>query len=468
MKDTLSNSAGRAAMARCELSLRTALVALASAAGIGALAMLSQPARAVPAFAEQTGLPCQACHVGGFGPQLTPFGRDFKLGGYTTRAKPFNVPLSAMAVGSFTHTRADQNPPAGNLGANDNFAFDQGSLFVAGGAGQHLGGFVQITYDGVGQAWAWDNLDLRAVTKGHVFGQDAVFGLTLNNSPTVQDAWNTTAAWGFPYTDTAVSGSPGAAPLIDGALAQNVLGLSAYTWIGQKFYIEAGGYASPAAATLNGLGADPLSPGNLHGIAPYGRIAWQGDLGGGTAHLGAFGLKAAIHPERDTSIGYTDHYSDVGADASWQKQLASGDTLSAQVRYVHESSNLEASCALGIIGTGAGIGCARTDLNELRGDISYSWRGRIGATVGAFSTTGTSNADLYGASASPNSNAVIAQLDYTPWGSGTSPLGPRFNMRVGMQYTAYGKFDGAKTDYDGAGANASDNNALRVFTWIAF
>jgi len=44
---------------------------------------VSRPADAVPAFAEQTGQPCAACHVGAFGPQLKPYGRDFKLHGYT-------------------------------------------------------------------------------------------------------------------------------------------------------------------------------------------------------------------------------------------------------------------------------------------------------------------------------------------------------------------------------------------------
>jgi mono/diheme cytochrome c family protein len=43
-------------------------------------------AGAVPAFAAQTGAPCAACHVGGFGPQLTIYGRDFKLHGYTARS----------------------------------------------------------------------------------------------------------------------------------------------------------------------------------------------------------------------------------------------------------------------------------------------------------------------------------------------------------------------------------------------
>ncbi|WP_204351905.1 hypothetical protein, partial [Klebsiella variicola] len=65
--------------------------------------------------------PCQACHIGGFGPQLTAFGREFKLHGYTLRTNPFNVPLSIMTVASYVKTQKDQeNPPANHYGRNDN------------------------------------------------------------------------------------------------------------------------------------------------------------------------------------------------------------------------------------------------------------------------------------------------------------------------------------------------------------
>ena len=39
------------------------------------------PAQAVPLYARQTGQQCAACH-NGF-PELTPYGRLFKLNGYT-------------------------------------------------------------------------------------------------------------------------------------------------------------------------------------------------------------------------------------------------------------------------------------------------------------------------------------------------------------------------------------------------
>ena len=54
--------------------------------GLAALALVlvgTSQAFALPSFARQTGDSCDACHVGAFGPQLTPHGMKFKLGGYT-------------------------------------------------------------------------------------------------------------------------------------------------------------------------------------------------------------------------------------------------------------------------------------------------------------------------------------------------------------------------------------------------
>ena len=45
------------------------------------LALPLTPAHAVPSFARQTGYTCAVCHT--VFPQLTAFGRNFKLHGYT-------------------------------------------------------------------------------------------------------------------------------------------------------------------------------------------------------------------------------------------------------------------------------------------------------------------------------------------------------------------------------------------------
>jgi hypothetical protein len=434
----------------------------AGAVLIGAAALMTRPAEAVPAFAQQTGQPCKSCHVGGFGPELTPFGREFKLGGYTLRAHA-SIPVAAMSVSSFTHTRKDQDPAPEHLSRNDNLVLDEAAIFVAGGVGKHFGGFAEITYEGVDRHFSWDNLDLRAVTQTHLFGDDATLGLSLNNSPTVQDAWNTLPAWGFPFTDTNVSATPDAAPLIDDSLAQNVLGLTAYSWIAHEFYFEAGGYTSPSRATLKFLGADPFDPGSLHGIAPYGRVAFQTKLGGGTFEVGGSALKASLFPARDRSSGFSDRYTDLGLDTSWQKAFGT-DTFSANFRYEHERADLRASCVL----ADSDPGCGRYELSELRAAVRYTFHDKIGVTLSPFAITGSHNTNVFDGNGSPDSSGLMGQVDYTFWPASNSPLGPRFNARVGVQYTVYGKFNGARHNFDGAGANASDNNALRLFTWIAF
>ena len=53
------------------------LVVLAGFLTVG----FAPPAQALPSFARQTGQPCGTCHTDFAG--LTPFGRRFKIGGYT-------------------------------------------------------------------------------------------------------------------------------------------------------------------------------------------------------------------------------------------------------------------------------------------------------------------------------------------------------------------------------------------------
>ncbi len=436
---------------------------------VAALFVSAGSAMAVPAFAVQTNKACQACHVGGFGPQLTPYGREFKLHGYTERANDaFTLPFSAMAVASYVNTQKNQaEPPAEHFSTNNNAAVDQVSLFLAGGLGSHFGGFVQTTYDGVARAWTWDNLDLRAVTVTHVKDKEVVLGLSFNNSPSVQDAWNTLPAWGFPFTSSALAPSPSASPLFVGGLAQETLGLTAYTWIDSTYYLELGGYWSPGASTLHRLGADPLDPGDIDGIAPYGRLAYQRTLADGKVEVGVFGMRTDLHPGRDRDSGAIDRYTDLGLDASYQKARDNGDVIAVDARYLHERQALNATC---ILAATPGGDCAGTHLQDLRLDASYYWRDKIGATVGLFDTWGPANPDLFpdNRTFKPESSGVTLQLDATPWGGGKSPLGPRFNMRVGVQYTIYERFNGASKNFDGAGANASDNNTLRIFAWAAY
>src|SRR5574340_1554242 len=66
-----------------------------------AASMFPMDSQALPLFARQTGQNCVACHAGGQFPELTPYGRIFKLTGYTIGDR-VSVPLSVMGLASYS------------------------------------------------------------------------------------------------------------------------------------------------------------------------------------------------------------------------------------------------------------------------------------------------------------------------------------------------------------------------------
>ena len=450
------------------VSYRTHLAStVATLAGaVGLLALTATQAAAVPAYAVQTGEACSACHVGAFGPQLTPFGREFKLGGYTMRASDkFTAPVSAMAVFSFVHTAKKlQGAPADHYGLNNNGGLDEASLFLAGGYGSHFGSFAQMTFDGVGRSIAWDNVDLRAVDQTTLLGKDVVLGLDVNNNPGIQDAFNTMGAWGFPYTDFDLMPGPDASPVSAGGFAQTVLGTSAYAWWDESVYAEVGMYWMPGKGFMQAVGTDPSDAGGImDGSAPYFRLAYNKDYGSQNWEVGVFGLFPSLYPDGDRSTGTSDHYEDVGVDASYQFTGDGTNIYQVNTRYTHESQNLAASYLLG------NTAHRNNSLNEFRIDGSYYWHNTVGGTVGVFDTWGSTDPIYYGGNRTfkPDSQGFIFQIDGTPFGRDATSSDPRFNIRVGLQYVAYTSFNGADGNYDGTGRSASDNNTLRIFTWLA-
>src|SRR5215472_7743266 len=168
------------------------------------------PAEALPSYARQTGQPCASCHTAF--PELTPFGRRFKIGGYTMGGGDWKgVPIAAMYMPSFTHTQSPQDaPPAPGLHTNDNLVSQQISGFIAGQLVGNVGSFIQVTGDPVGGTASLDASDIRYADTTKLFGQDLIWGLDANNSPTVEDPWNTTPAWGWPQISSTIA--PALAP----------------------------------------------------------------------------------------------------------------------------------------------------------------------------------------------------------------------------------------------------------------
>ena len=253
-----------------------------------AATMFAPPVSALPSFAQQTGQPCSTCHVGGYGPQLTPFGRSFKLGGYTLAAADSNsIPLAAMLVASYTQTKTGQPDGAGpHDGRNDNFSVQEASLFLAGRWTDHIGSFAQVTYSDIDGLVTADNVDVRYAHALNIGEKPAILGVSVNNNPTVSDVWNTVPAWRFPYMASELVPEMAAAPLIDGALEHQVLGVSGYGFFDNSWYAELGGYGSLSHGLLDALNVED-SAGKISGIAPYWRVAYSHDAKGHSRGLSA-------------------------------------------------------------------------------------------------------------------------------------------------------------------------------------
>ncbi|MGA8049573.1 MAG: hypothetical protein WCA09_05290, partial [Burkholderiales bacterium] len=212
------------------IRLRGFVAALAMAGS--ALLLAPGSAQAVPSFARQTGMACEACHT--VFPELTPFGRRFKLNAYTIDNLPqvsginpskqqtllLNQlpPLSFMFQMSYTSTKSavpdtqagTGSVPPDALAKNGQVLFpQQASLFYAGRIAPNLGAFVQMTYDGTSASFGWDNTDIRYAS---LASDKFLWGVSFNNNPTVQDPWNSTPAWQSPFDQrSATAPAPGAA-----------------------------------------------------------------------------------------------------------------------------------------------------------------------------------------------------------------------------------------------------------------
>jgi len=416
---------------------------------------------ALPSYARQTGLACSACHYQFLA--LTPYGRKFKLNGYTLSTRPtitekdsanggkldlsaFSL-VSAMASAGVTHL--NEALPGTQ---NDAAAMPQEfSLFLAGAISSKIGVFSQLTYAGADGSIGIDNVDFRYAN--HTTGDTPiVYGLTLNNNPSVQDLWNTTPVWGYPFIGSDAAPGPMAAPVIDGAFSQNVLGFGGYTMINNLVYAEFSMYRS----AFQGQAAPNDASGAITGIAPYWRLGLQKDLGNKYLMIGTFGMHASVYPGELT--GPTNAYTDIGVDAQFETPAGKGN-LVARGAWIHESQTLDAAFAADEASQ------ASNDLSTFKLNASYYPIQWLGVTLGYFQTTGSTDPLLYAsnpvdgsASGSPKTTGFIGELDFNPWE----------NTRIGLQYTGYGDFNGGSTNYDGSGRNASGNNSLFLFAWVAF
>ena len=465
-------------------------------------------ALAVPSFARQTGQNCVACHAGGQFPELTPYGRMFKLTGYTIGER--NIPISMMGIlssASVANLSKSDNPSA-DFQKDGKPIFATGSIFLAGKVAENVGAFMQITYDNYATQSAdgkfhghskADNMDFRYADRWISGDRDVVLGISANNNPSISDPWNSAAAW-MQYvpvpSPTSYQFIDGTAPYPGFGSGGNIAGITAYTLWNKSVYAEVGLYRTAnKVLSFMSAGIDAADQTRLQGNNnPYWRLAWTHEWGPHNIMVGTSAMLAHVYDNgSDTSNpDNLSRFRNAGLDAQYQ-YILDPHAVTAQVAYMRQRQTYSANSIAGAASPFF-LADGLTPVNPVslfdttkvfRAKLSYVYQAKYGGGLGFFNRNGSSNTlnqtsgyDSSGLISSTDPNAtgitsarVTGNLTGNPATRGFTYEAfwmPIQNVRVGAQYTAYTKFNGAAKNYDGFGRNAKDNNSIFFYLWAVY
>ena len=171
----------------------------------------------------------------------------------------------------------------------------------------NLRAFIQTTYaNDYGRAFGLDNTDIRYASNGALGNLDFVYGVTVNDIPTVQDVWNTTPVWRFPFITSNFALSPAASTMLESFGPGQTAGAGGYIFAHDLVYAELTGYGSltPRAQTTLGDCCGPT----ISGVAPYWRVAVEPNWGDNSLMVGTFGMHANMLPGGMSGSGNGRHH----------------------------------------------------------------------------------------------------------------------------------------------------------------
>lgn len=434
---------------------------LSSWYGLAVLLLLlfaSTSVQAIPAYARQTGASCADCHAGSYGPALTPYGMRFKLGGYTdTDGKGNKIPLSMQL------TEVHYAPARGDSTTN----LSEGDLYLAGRLTDHVGGYVKVqaNYSGSPNTYntTLSNVDLRFVLKDlKVGGKDALFGVSVNNSPGFDDPIGALPA----FSTFGPSGVTGTLlnPSNSGSLADRVIGASVYGLYDSNWYGEVGTYRSLPTSQQDHLGYNVSGdPGKLSDTG-YFRLAYMKDMKRQFFSAGVVGLTTKRRLPRS---GPADDITDLGYDLTYQ-YLGNRDNI-VQLAYVNILEKRDYGSAPVIGGVAARD---HGNVHDQTLSATYTFKQSYGLTIAHMTSTGSSDVARYGPSGSPDTTSNLISVYWTPFGKDDSYTSIA-NLKLAANWIRFTRFNGRGDDIFFAPpgvrpTNSGDLNAFYVTASIAF
>ena len=420
-----------------------------SLAGVMAAATFAPQASALPVFARQTGMACNACHFQHF-PMLNAFGRSFKASGFTLmgaegKVEGDNLSIPAvlnaaiLTTAGYSHTKANNgNPYAGTNGTGTGW-FVPGTngefaLFVGGRVSDFAGALAEMgmTHNQAGQGAGLASAKIPILFD---IGNGTRAGVVLFTTD------GQGASYGFEYLNTGAN-AVHTMQFVQGDMNNSIAGvLSAQQYIG-----TATAATGAAIVANNSMGFINIT--KYHAIGPNdlrGAITGAGGSNSVSAKLGSTYLRVAGTFDMagwDTGVGIQSlaRKSNTSATGAWALKDTKATAIDGQMQgelggmpvgfyaeYARApSSGLGGNQYNGGTDTKSAFNIS-TEIGVIpeKATISVALRrGKSGVNIGGGNAT--DNAYLLGASYKLAQNMLL-QFDYTHqsggyWTAATSSL----------------------------------------------
>ena len=377
------------------IGTKFAAVAAAFAAVVaGATALLAVsagPAEALPSYARQTGQPCAACHTAF--PELTPFGRRFKIGGYTLQGGDWQgPPIAAMYMARLhPHEFAVRGRPARPRACTPTTISSPSRSRASSPAASSATSARSSRSPAIRSAARSGSTRPTSATPT----RSSCSARTRSgaSTPTTRRPSKTPGTRRRPgaghrsprpsrrpsgrrrptsRTDTARS-SAAPAPTSSGTTCCTPL---------HRLQRASG------ARRCRRLNVGNSTTDAVTNVAPYWRVALEPHWGDHYLMVGTFGMYGQVVPGRQYGFG-TDNYLDVGFDSQYQYD---GDQYSVTVKLtdIMEWQKLNATYAL------SNSSNLSNTLNSFKANASFVWDHTYSIGLGYFNVTGSSDCNLYG------------------------------------------------------------------------
>ena len=261
-----------------------------------------------------------------------------------------------------------------------------------------------------------------------------------------------------------------AKPILGTSALGRGMGLLGRVELGDGFYF-AGGLYDILGPQLRDLGQP--NPSRAATDAPYARLAYSHESGSHGFDVGGTFLTSAYSPEYGiasvTGAMGRNRFTDMAMEFGYRYEPDGAHRLMFLGSFMHEQQDLSGLAERGYVGR------ARTTLRMARAMVSYQYARAWRFTLVGQQVMGQSDPVLYyprpetgSRIGKPDTRSLVAQVEWMPFIGATPHNAGLRSLRLGVQYTAYLQFNGATSNYDGYGRNASVNNLAYAYAAFRF